>query len=251
MTYETIIYEKNDGIADLMFNRPEKMNAISFQVVRECVAALEDAEADKSVGVVIIAGAGEEAFTIGDDLTDKEAEVLYDSIPGERFPILRKKHYFHLIEVIRSLMKPVIASVHGSCLGSGPEIAMACDVIIASETAEFGIPLITHGNTGIAPLLPKVVGYHKACELLFTGDPITGTEAEAIGMVNHVVPPEQLQSTVRELAAKLAKQSTPLIGWTKWALNRAGGSYAVEEALDYACLVSSLHAESKYLPMSR
>jgi enoyl-CoA hydratase/carnithine racemase len=128
---------------------------------------------------------------------------------------------------------------------------MACDVIIASETAEFGIPLITHGNTGIAPLLPKVVGYHKACELLFTGDPITGTEAEAIGMVNHVVPPEQLQSTVRELAAKLAKQSTPLIGWTKWALNRAGGSYAVEEALDYACLVSSLHAESKYLPMSR
>ena len=89
------------------------------QVVRECVAALEDAEADKSVGVVIIAGAGEEAFTIGDDLTDKEAEVLYDLIPGERFPILRKKHYFHLIEVIRSLMKPVIASVHGSCLGIG------------------------------------------------------------------------------------------------------------------------------------
>ncbi len=249
MDYETIIYEKRDGIADLIFNRPAKLNPISFQVVRESLAALEDAEADENVGVVIISGAGGRAFTAGDDMHDPEAkEAIGNATPGERFFVTRRRHYLQLVEVIRGLMKPVIASVDGWCVGSGPIFAMACDIIIASDTSQFGSPLVSIGHTGVTPLLPEVVGYHKACELLFTAELITAKEAEAIGMVNHVVPPEQLQSTVRELAAKLAKQSTPLIGWTKWALNRTMGSYSVEQALDYKSLTAALNQGSKYIP---
>jgi enoyl-CoA hydratase/carnithine racemase len=250
MDYETIIYEKRDGIADLIFNRPEKLNAISFQVVRECLAALEDAEADEDVGVVIISGAGR-AFTSGDDMTDPEAhEAISNATPGERFFVTRRRHYLQVVEVIRGLMKPVIASVDGWCIGSGPIFAMACDIVIASDSSQFGSPLVSIGHTGVSPLLPEVVGYHKACELLFTADLITAKEAEAIGMVNHVVPAEQLESTVRELAAKLAKQSSPLIGWTKWALNRTLGSYSVEQALDYKSLTAALMQSSKYVPSS-
>ena len=247
MNYETIIYEKSEGIAEITLNRPEKMNAISFKVTEELLSALDDASADEYVGVVVIKGAGEKAFTAGDDIGPKDAEVWMDLRPNEMFTVMREKHFYKVLDVLRSMMKPVIAAVHGYCLGSGPELALACDIVIASETAIFSLPFVNIGVVSGTALLPRVVGYHKACELLFTGDRISARQAEAMGMVNRVVAPEQFQSTVRELAQRLAQKPTPLIGWTKWALNRAMSS-SFRDALDYELSSMALTHLSKYLP---
>ncbi len=247
MSYETITYKKEERIAELTINRPDKMNAISFQVVGEILAALEDARGDENVGVVIIAGAGEKAFSAGDDVGAKDREIWYEWSPGEMFINMRKRHFWQLIDTIRGLPKPVIAAVHGWCLGSAPEVALACDIVFASETARFGVPLVSLGVPGTTSLLVRTIGYHKACEFLFTGDHISAREAEAMGMVNHVVPPEKLQSSVREMALKLAKQATPIIGWTKWALNKAMYS-SLQDAVDYEVLASALTHSSRFLP---
>ena len=246
MKFEEIIYQKEDRIADIILNRPTKMNAMSFQTIREFLDALADAEDDENVGVIVISGAGEKAFTAGDDVRDKESDFLYNCMPGDKFINLRGKYIYHMLDRIRSVMKPVIAQVHGWCLGGGLEVALASDIIIASETAKFSYPYVSIGTVSGTWQIPRVVGYHKACELMFTGDLIDAREAERIGLVNHVVPQEKLQSTVRELAEKLAKQATPLVAWTKWALNKATGDY--KEALDYQALACALFHSSKYIP---
>ena len=241
MNYETILYQKKGYMADIILNRPDKMNAINFQMVGELHAALQDAEDDVNIKVIIISGAGDKAFTSGDDIGAKDREEWWEWAPGKMYVGMRRKHFFHLIGFIRSLMKPVIAQVHGYCLGSGPELAIACDLVIAAETAKFGIYM------GWA-LLPRVVGYHKAIELIATGrkDFIDGREAERIGLVTRAVPREQLRNTVTELAEKLAEQAT--IGWIKWAFNRAIDSNSVDEALDFHVLSVGLTHISKYLP---
>jgi len=247
VSYETIIYKKEEHVARIIINRPEKMNAISMLMVREIMSALEDAEADDHMGVVVISGAGEKAFSAGDDVRDPEwLETGYNWNPGDMYAGLRRKHFYRLLEVIRGMMKPVIAAVNGWCLGSAPELALACDIIIASDTAKFGVPLVNLGVTSTTAILPKVIGYHKACALLFTGEPIDAKQAEAMGMVNHVVPQEQLESTVDELAQKIANQATPIVGWTKWALNKTMGG--VSEAIDYEVLAAGLTHPSKYVP---
>lgn len=247
MDYETIIYKQEEGIADLIINRPDKMNAISFQVVQECLAVLEEAGADADVKVVVVSATGEKAFSAGDDVGAKDREVWYEWSPGEMFINMRKKHFWQLIDAIRGLRKPVIAAVQGWCLGSAPEVVLACDIVFASETARFGVPLVNLGVPGTTSLLARAMGYHRACEFLFTGDHISAREAEAMGMVNHVVAPEELQNKVREMALKLARQPTHIIGWTKWALNKAIGP-SVQEAIDYEVLAIALTHSSRYLP---
>lgn len=247
MSYKQIIYRKIDRIAEIIINRPEKINAIGFPAVRELRAAFEEAEADDEVGVIILKGAGEKGFCSGDDTKCPEwLETGQNWTPEEMFRGLRHKHFYVLLEEIRKLWKPVIASVHGWCLGSAPELVLACDIIVASETAKFGVPLVTLGVTSTTAILPRVVGYHKACELLFTGDVIDANEAKAIGMVNHVVPHEQLDAKVGEIAAKLANQATPIIAMTKWALNKTMGD--ISEAIDYEVLACGLAHPSKYVP---
>ena len=242
MKYETILFQKEERVAEIVMNRPEKMNAVSMLMVKEMLDAFDDVAADNTIGVVVLKGAGEKAFTSGDDTGPVDRELWWNWTPGEMYVGLRRKHFFHLIEVIRDLRKPVIAAVHGWCLGSGPELALACDIVIASETTKFGI----YRGTS---LLPRVVGYHKACELVFTGDQdfISAEEAAAIRMVNRVVPRDKLESTVKELAQKLARQPTPIIGWTKWALNKTMGSYSVENGLDFKVLAEGLNHASKYI----
>jgi enoyl-CoA hydratase/carnithine racemase len=248
MNFKTIIYRKNEGIAEIILNRPDKMNAMSFETIRECLTAVADVSSDDTVGVLVIKGAGPKAFTSGDDVRDKEwLEVGFNWTPGEMFTGLREKHFYELLDVLRSLRKPVIAAVHGWCLASGCELAMACDIIIASDEARFGLPFINIGVISGTALLPRVVGYHKACELLFTGDHISAKEAEAMGLVNRVVPSEQLQDAVDELARKLSKQPTQLVGWAKWALNRAM-ECSFKEALEYEVIGCALTHPSKFVP---
>ena len=216
MSYETIVYTKKEGIAEIVLNRPDVLNALSIQLHGDCLAALEDAGTDENVRVVTITGAGR-AFSAGDDV--REFTTLRSMPPDEMTIYLRRNGCYGLFEAIRSLRKPVIAAVNGHALGAGCELALACDIVIASETARFGVPFVRLGVVGGTALLGRIIGYHKACQLLFTGDTIDAREAEAMGMVNQVVAPEQLQSSVMELAHRLAKGATKAIGLMKWALN--------------------------------
>ena len=247
MDYQQIMYYKENGIAQITINRPRMINAIGFPAVRELRSAFESANEDNEVRVIIFKGAGEKGFCSGDDTRCPEwLEIGQNWAPGDMYLGLRKKHFYQLIDVIRGLMKPVIAQVHGWCLGSAPELALACDIVIAADNAKFGVPLVTLGVTSTTAILPRVVGYHRACEILFTGDVIEAKEAERIGMVNHVYPTDQIDAKVMELARKLAQQSTSIIGWTKWALNKTMGSIA--EAVDYEVLAAGLTHPSKYVP---
>ena len=247
MSYETILYQKEDRIADIIMNRPDKMNAIPMRMVREMLSALGDAAEDDNVGVVIISGAGEKAFSAGDDVRDPEwTEGGYNWVPGDMFVGMRKGHFWKVVTTIREMWKPVIAQVHGWCIGSAPGLALACDIIYASEDAKFTVPFINIGIVTGTSIMPRAIGYHKACELHFTGDVIDGKEAERIGLVNRAFPKEELRDKVMELAQKLAQQATPLIGWTKWALNKAMGNY--QEAQDFEILAMALTHPSKYIP---
>jgi len=247
MSESQIKYTENGGIVTISINRPEKINAVGFPAVRELIGAFTKADNDEQVKVVIFKGEGEKGFCSGDDTKCPEwVNIGINWLPADMYMGLRKKHYYQLLQTIRELTKPVIAQVHGWCLGSAPELAMACDIIIASENTKFGIPLVSFGISSMTAFLPKVVGYHRACEILFTGDIVDAKQAFQIGMVNHVYPQEQMTEKVMELANKLAKQPTVALTWTKWALNKTMGSVA--EAIDYEVMAVGLTHPSKYIP---
>lgn len=248
MSYETIIYKQEEGVAELTINRPEKMNALSFQAVRDCMDALEKFASDEKAKVLVITGAGEKAFSAGDDVRDKEwLEGAFNWTPGEMFTGMHEKHFWNIVKTLRTIRKPTIASVRGWCLASALEVAIACDIIIASDTAKFGMPFVNIGVVTGTSLLPRVIGYHKACEMLFTGEPVDAQEAKSIGLVNKVVPNAQLNAAVKEIALKLNSQSTTLLGWTKWGLNKSMDS-SFADALDYEILAMALTHPSKFVP---
>jgi len=247
MENSQIIYAMENGIVTISINRPEKINAVGFPAIRQLMAAFAKADTDPEAKVIIFKGEGEKGFCSGDDTKCPEwLDIGFNWLPGDMYLGLRKKHYYQLLQAIRELTKPVIAQVHGWCLGSAPELALACDIVIASENTKFGIPLVSFGISSMTAFLPKVVGYHRACEILFTGDVVDAKQAFQIGMVNHIYPQEQLNEKVLELATKMSKQSISAIGWTKWALNKTMGSVA--EAIDYEVLAVGLTHPSKYVP---
>ena len=210
MEFQNIILEKEDGIATITFNRPEALNALNNQTRLEFRNAMSDIQEDDDIKVVIITGAGR-ALIAGSDIKE-----LKKTTPLEAHNIIR------LGETIENLEKPVIAAVNGFALGGGCEIVMACDIIIASEKAKFGQPEI---NIGVIPggggtqRLQRIVGVHKAKELIFTGDIIDAGEAERIGLVNKVVPLDELETVVKEIAKKIAGKSSAAIKLARAAIN--------------------------------
>ena len=217
---DTFLYEQSGGIATITLNRPERLNAITFEVYRELTnffAALRD---QKDVRVVIITGAGR-AFCSGGDVRDiigalqgRDAEGLLD------FTRLTCE----LIHNMRALPKPIIASLNGTTAGAGACIALASDIRIATEEAKIAFIFVKVGlagtDMGATYLLPRVVGLAKATELLMTGDFVTAAEAERIGLYNRVVPRDQLQTATREFAEKLAHGPALGLAKTKEMLNR-------------------------------
>jgi enoyl-CoA hydratase/carnithine racemase len=217
---DTFLYEQSAGIATITLNRPERLNAITFEVYRELTnffAALRD---QKDVRVVIITGAGR-AFCSGGDVRDiigalqgRDAEGLLD------FTRLTCE----LIHNMRALPKPIIASLNGTTAGAGACIALASDIRIAAEEAKIAFIFVKVGlagtDMGATYLLPRVVGLAKATELLMTGDFVTAAEAERIGLYNRVVPRDQLQTATREFAEKLAHGPALGLAKTKEMLNR-------------------------------
>lgn len=217
MRFETIIYEKKDEVAWITLNRPDKLNAQNDTLRGEVIAALEQANNDNEVKVIVITGAGDRAFSAGADIS----QFLEW---GPLNVIQRSKGAKRPYTVIREIPKPVIAMVNGLALGGGCELAMACDIVIASEKARFGQPEI---NVGVIPggggtqILPRLVGEKKAKEMVFTGDFISAEEAYRLGMVNKVVPAENLRETVEEVAGKLKTKSPAILKLAKIAVNKS------------------------------
>jgi len=210
MDYENIIFEKEENIATITFNRPEAMNALNNQTRAEFGQAIQDVASDDEVKVLILTGSGK-AFVAGSDIKEFNATTPFAAHNIRR-----------LGEMVEQLEKPVIAAVNGFCLGGGNEIAMGCDIIIASEKAKFGQ---TEINIGIIPggggtqRLQRLIGACRAKELIFTGDIIRAEEADRLGLVNRVVPMDELMPAAKELAKKIATKSAAALKLAKQSIN--------------------------------
>ena len=233
MDFECIIYEKSEGVATIKLNRPRVLNAMNKRLWVDFQDALADAKADEAVKALIITGEGR-AFSTGADLKEsktRSAEAYRDYL--EELQEASKK--------IIHFEKPTIAAVNGYALGSGYELALACDIRIAAEDAQIGSPeaRVTSSVTGGAMrLIQDLVGPGKAKELLFTAENIDGKEAERIGLVNKAVPADILMQTAREMAAKIAANSAFSIKMIKKGLHMAH-EVSLDALMDFeveACL---------------
>ena len=206
--YKTILVEKRNHLAILSFNRPEKLNAINLQVKREVSQALIELEADDDVRVVIMTGVGR-AFSSGYDITAPESEL-------EEFMSLKEE------EKLLNLDKPTIAAIQGYALGDGLQQALLCDIRVAADDSVLGFigPLIGGLCYSAFSILPQVVGRGKASELLFTCSRISAEEAYRIGLVNKVVPREQLMPAAVELAEQITKIEPLLLKYSKRMLRQ-------------------------------
>jgi enoyl-CoA hydratase len=226
VTSKLVIYEKSEGIATITLNRPETLNAFSKEVVEEVLQALEDVKEDESVRVVVLTGAGEKAFSAGADI---KTMIGMNALKARELSLMGQK----LCLALENLEKPVIAALNGYALGGGLEVAMACDLRIASENARMGQ---TEINIGLIPgwggtqRLTRLVGRTKAKELVFTGRMIDAKTAEQLGIVNMVAPADKFRETVRQFALDLASKAPVAIKVAKALINK-GADIGLDSAL--------------------
>ncbi|HYO50476.1 MAG TPA: enoyl-CoA hydratase-related protein [Chloroflexia bacterium] len=228
MDYETILYTLDEGVLTITLNRPDVLNAFNRQMTSEIQDALKKAERDSTVRCIVFTGAGR-AFSSGEDLKARTAEGNSD------FGSTLRDRYNPIVLKMRNIEKPVLGSINGVAAGAGCSIALACDMRIASEKARFIEVFVRVGlvpDSGSSFFLPRLVGLGKALEMAFLGDEVGAEEALRLGLVNRVVPPEELESATRELALRLAKGPTKAIGLAKRAMNRAL-HMDLEQILDY------------------
>jgi len=223
-----ILLERRGFVAIVTLNRPEVLNAFSFEMREGLAETIENLAKEDDVRAVVITGAGG-AFSAGGDIKgwkDLKDENKMKTIMG----------FVHrAVKGVTSLEKPVIAMVNGDAVGAGCNLALACDLIIASEKARFGEVFVKVGigpDWGGAYFLPRLVGMAKAKELLFTGKIISAKEALDMGLINDVVPPDDLEETAIKLAERLSQSATKAIGKTKIFLQKAW-QMDLEEALAY------------------
>lgn len=220
MKYQTIKVEQTDGIATITLNSPEKLNSLSWKMMREITRACDEIERGGRARVIVFTGAGR-AFCAGADLEDLQKTVSLK--PVQREPNL--KAWFKLVWRIKNVELPTIAAVNGAALGGGMALALACDIRIAADDARVGSVFVQRGassaDMGMSWILPRIVGAGWAAELMFTGDIIDAAKGERIGLFNRVVPRDQLMQAAMELAGKLAAGPPLGLKFTKRALNRA------------------------------
>ncbi len=242
MSYETIIYEKKNSVAKITLNRPEALNAITRTMFLEIGQALEDAEKDSSVRVVVMTGSGE-SFCAGIDMkfASEELKTLQDQQDLFRFGNKMA------LEKMEGLSKPVIAAVKGYCLAGGFEMMMATDLVIAAEDAKIGDQHINFGlfgGGGCVYRLALLAGMRKAKEIVLTGKRLSGKEAEQIGLVNLAVPADKLESAVDEMATELSTKSPVAVRLSKWFINRVTMLDA-DMRLELAIMYSLIDASSE------
>lgn len=236
--YKWIIYEKKNGAAKIVLNNPEKLNALTEAMILEMRDALLDAARDDGIRVIVLTGAGERAFCSGQDLST----IKGASTPMEMYKYLRDVA-FETHRLMERMEKPVIASVNGYCIAGGLEFALACDFIIASEDAIFGITEVSlgiiPGSGGIVRFI-KAISARKAKEMLYTGARISAKEAEALGLVNRVVPQSKLDDTIKEITDSIVNKSPLALRLAKMTIHHALETPDIDSALALERTAASL-----------
>ncbi len=244
MEYANILFEVGGRIATITINRPRSLNSLNPATMRELRNALETIAARDDVGVVLLTGAGQKAFVAGADIAEMSR---FNTLEAHEFSLFGHG----VLELIERLPQPVIAVVNGYALGGGCELAMACDILVAADTAKLGQPEV---NLGIIPgyggtqRLARLVGRNVAKELVLTGAMITAQRAWEIGLVNRVVPAADCMNAAREIAAKILEKGPVAIRNAKMAMNRGldldlSNANAYEASLFAACFSSEDGAE--------
>ncbi|MDH4007355.1 MAG: short-chain-enoyl-CoA hydratase [Desulfuromonadales bacterium] len=216
MTYANLLLDVADGIAQVTINRPKALNALNSQTITELQQVFNALEQDSSVEVIILTGSGEKSFVAGADISQMQE---MNALEARDFARMGQG----MLKVIENHSKPVIAAVNGFALGGGCELAMACDIRLASDNAKFGQPEV---NLGVIPgfagtqRLSRLIGKGRAKELVFTGDTIDASEAYRLGLVNKVVSQEQLLEAARKMAAKIAGKGPVAIRLSKEAIDK-------------------------------
>jgi len=239
MAFDNLLIDRDEATAIVTINRPKVLNALNTQTLDELRRAILDLKRDEGVRVVILTGAGEKAFVAGADINELAAQTPI----GGREHALAGQHVFDLIE---NIGKPVIAAINGYALGGGCELAMACTLRLAADTAKLGQPEIALGLIpGYAGTqrLPRLVGKGRAMEMILTGAPIAADEALRIGLVNRVVPAADLMAEARKLAAQLAKSAPIAMRYIINAVNK-GVEIPFAEACQYEATLFGLVAST-------
>ncbi|MCG8882416.1 enoyl-CoA hydratase [Tenacibaculum finnmarkense] len=216
MDFENILVKTTNGLATIIINRPKKLNALNSVTINELSTAFENLEDDTSVKTIIITGSGEKAFVAGADISEF---ANFTTEEGERLAKFGQESLFDLVE---NLSTPVIAVINGFALGGGLELAMACHFRIASDTAKMGLPEVSLGvipGYGGTQRLPQLVGKGKAMELIMTAAMISAEQAKNWGLVNYVVPQEELLPLAEKLAGKIMRNSSVAISAAIRAVN--------------------------------
>jgi enoyl-CoA hydratase/carnithine racemase len=236
MTYRNLLLTRKGRVAFVTMNRPEKRNALSVEHMQELIACFESIAADDTVSVVILRGEGP-AFSAGHDLSEMVGETkgFYE----EEFDVCAR-----LMTTIVSLPQPVIAEVHGVATAAGCQLVATCDLAVASEDARFATPGVKIGLFCSTPMVAvsRKVGRKRAMEMLLTGEMISAQEALDAGLVNRVVPPDQLQAATLALAEKIIAASPPVVALGKQAFYQQI-DMPLEEAYEYASSVMVENAE--------
>lgn len=236
-----VLVERRGPAAWITLNRPEKLNALNGEVVSELHRQIRSLGDDNEVKVVVLTGAGR-AFSAGYDISEEVGDRIESA---EQWRAVLADDVDLAME-LWALPRPTIAAVRGWCLAGACELAMACDLIVASEDARFGEPEIRYGSGPVALLMPFILGQKKTNELLFTGDAINAHEAHRCGLVNQVVESSRLEDAVNELVRKIAPTPLPVLRLTKLALLRAyeamGLRTAVASNLDLSAILNAAEA---------
>jgi enoyl-CoA hydratase len=224
MPYETLLCDKRNALGYVTINRPDKLNALNRKVMEELFVCFQALQKDQEVRVVILTGSGERAFVAGADINELAVQTPIDGKETSRFGQ-------QVLDLIENLGKPVIAAINGLALGGGCELAMACTLRVAAETARLGQPEV---KLGLIPgyagtqRLPRLVGKCRALELILTGEPVTAPEAHRLGLVNQVVPAPEVMAAAEKLAQKIIANAPLAIKLALEAVNHGMEMSAAE-----------------------
>lgn len=235
MSEEVVLYEVKNRVGYVTLNRPGAMNSLNMEVRKALVDIFQRVGEDPEVWVVIVTGAGERAFSAGADIT----EFTQERTPMET---LKNRLSYDFRHVMTHQEKPIVAAVNGYALGGGLELALACDIIIASEKASFGLPEVTVGvfpGGGGTQRLPRLVGRLKAMEMILTGERVDAQEAYRIGLANKVVPPGELMKAAEEMAAKIMSRGPVAVRMARQSVLR-GAEMHLDEAIRVDQYLTSL-----------
>ena len=252
MAFETILFEKEDGIAIITLNRPDRLNALSRQMGGELTEAIEDVVNDENVRVLLLTGAGR-GFCSGADTGGQEERAAMRAA-GQRIVTNRHSQVAPITPsvTLHKMEKPTICAVNGVAVAIGLSLALGCDIRIASENARFGALWVRRGlipDGGGTYYLPRIVGTSRALELMYTGDIIDAREADRIGLVSRVVPQEELMPEAKKLAGRIAKGPAVALELTKRSVYKALTN-TLESQLDYelwgqgVCYATEDHQEA-------